>query len=114
MCDPSGRGAPGGSPTGREVTIRTGGRARRETDHVAPGGLLVGAGAVLDSDQVDATADAGVSIVVSRGRDRSVVERARERGLLPVPGVATATALQAALKLALGRVRFFPPRRRAA
>jgi len=71
-------------------------------------GLLVGAGTVLDADQVDAAADAGAAFVVSPGLSRSVVERARERGLLVVPGVATATEAQAALALGLDLVKFFP------
>ena len=97
----------GGLPVA-EVTLRTPAalaviRAMSRHD-----GLLVGAGTVLDADQVDAAADAGAAFVVSPGLSRSVVERARERGLLVVPGVATATEAQAALALGLDLVKFFP------
>lgn len=97
----------GGLPVA-EVTLRTSAALDVIRTMSRHGGLLVGAGTVLDADQVDAAADAGASFVVSPGLDGSVVERARERGLLPVPGVATATEVQAALKLGLGLVKFFP------
>ena len=114
IADDEGSAAPladaliaGGLPVA-EVTLRTPAalaviRAMSRHD-----GLLVGAGTVLDADQVDAAADAGAAFVVSPGLSRSVVERARERGLLVVPGVATATEAQAALGLGLDLVKFFP------
>jgi 2-dehydro-3-deoxyphosphogluconate aldolase/(4S)-4-hydroxy-2-oxoglutarate aldolase len=70
--------------------------------------FLVGAGTVLTPENVDACADNGARFVVSPGFDESVVERARERGLLALPGVATATEIQRALKSGLNAVKFFP------
>lgn len=68
----------------------------------------VGAGTVLDVDQLDAAVDAGASFVVSPGLDRAVVERARERGVDVLPGVATASEVQHARRLGLSAVKFFP------
>ena len=97
----------GGLPVA-EVTLRTPAALAVIRAMCRHDGLLVGAGTVLDADQVDAAADAGAAFVVSPGLSRSVVERARERGLLVVPGVATATEAQAALGLGLDLVKFFP------
>jgi 2-dehydro-3-deoxyphosphogluconate aldolase/(4S)-4-hydroxy-2-oxoglutarate aldolase len=57
---------------------------------------------------VDRAVDAGASYVVSPGLSRAVVERCRERGVLPLPGAVTATEIQAALELGLDTVKFFP------
>jgi 2-dehydro-3-deoxyphosphogluconate aldolase/(4S)-4-hydroxy-2-oxoglutarate aldolase len=70
--------------------------------------LLVGAGTVLTVDQVNRAHDAGATFVVSPGFDSEVVERALELGLSVLPGVATASELQAVLKLGLDRVKLFP------
>jgi 2-dehydro-3-deoxyphosphogluconate aldolase / (4S)-4-hydroxy-2-oxoglutarate aldolase len=70
--------------------------------------LEVGAGTVVTPEQVDLVADAGARFVVSPGLDPDVVERTRERGLLPLPGVATATEAQRAVRLGLEVVKFFP------
>lgn len=91
-----------------EVTFRTpAARAALEAMAADPA-MLVGAGTVLDIEQVDEAADAGARFVVSPGFDADVVGRSRERGLLPIPGVATATELQAARRAGLGLVKFFP------
>ena len=114
IADDEGSAAPladalvaGGLPVA-EVTLRTPAALAVIRAMCRHAGLLVGAGTVLDADQVDAAADAGAAFVVSPGLSRSVVERARERGLLVVPGVATATEAQAALGLGLDLVKFFP------
>lgn len=74
----------------------------------APPGFVVGAGTVLDVDQVDRAADAGAAFIVSPGFDDDVVERARARGLEVLPGVATATEVQRARRAGLGAVKLFP------
>lgn len=74
----------------------------------APPGFVVGAGTVLDVTQVDRAADAGAAFIVSPGFDADVVDRARDRGLDVLPGVATATEVQRARRAGLDAVKFFP------
>lgn len=92
-----------------EITLRTraGIGAITRIAQSAPG-FLVGAGTVLDADDVDRVADAGARFVVSPGLDPAVVTRALELGLEALPGVATASELQHARRLGLSRVKFFP------
>lgn len=70
--------------------------------------IVAGAGTVTTSRQVDAVAEAGAQFVVSPGLDAELVARALERGLLPIPGVATATEAQAASRLGLTLLKVFP------
>lgn len=71
-------------------------------------GFTVGAGTVLDVADVDAAVDAGAAFVVSPGLDADVVGRAHARGVDAIPGVATATEVQAAKRLGLTRLKLFP------
>lgn len=97
----------GGLPVA-EVTFRTD-AAQAVIERLARrGDLLVGAGTALSPEQVDRAADAGASFVVSPGLSAAVVERALDRGVLPLPGAVTATEIQAALDLGLTAVKFFP------
>lgn len=97
----------GGLPVA-EVTFRT--DAAPEAIRVMSdrGDILVGAGTVLSPDQVDVAVAAGARFVVSPGLSRAVVERCGEHGVLALPGVATATEIQAALELGLSMVKYFP------
>jgi 2-dehydro-3-deoxyphosphogluconate aldolase/(4S)-4-hydroxy-2-oxoglutarate aldolase len=97
----------GGLPVA-EVTFRTSAAEDAIRAMSARGDILVGAGTVLTAEQVDRAVDAGASYVVSPGLSRAVVERCRERGVLPLPGAVTATEIQAALELGLDTVKFFP------
>ncbi|MFS0793047.1 bifunctional 4-hydroxy-2-oxoglutarate aldolase/2-dehydro-3-deoxy-phosphogluconate aldolase [Microbacterium sp. 1P10AE] len=74
----------------------------------APPGFVVGAGTVLDVAQADRAADAGAAFIVSPGFDPDVVDRARDRGLDVLPGVATATEVQRARRAGLRAVKLFP------
>jgi 2-dehydro-3-deoxyphosphogluconate aldolase/(4S)-4-hydroxy-2-oxoglutarate aldolase len=69
---------------------------------------LIGAGSVTTPDQVDAAVDAGARFIVSPGLDEGVVGRARERGVVALPGCATATDLTHARRMGLDAVKFFP------
>lgn len=70
--------------------------------------LLLGAGTVLNAADVDLAADAGASFIVSPGFAADVVARCRERGVTAIPGVATASELQAAVAAGLRHLKFFP------
>ncbi len=97
----------GGLPVA-EVTFRTDAAADAIRAMADRGDILDGAGTVLTPEQVDAAVAAGARYVVSPGLSRSVVERCREHGVLPLPGAVTATEVQAALELGLDTVKFFP------
>jgi 2-dehydro-3-deoxyphosphogluconate aldolase/(4S)-4-hydroxy-2-oxoglutarate aldolase len=97
----------GGLPVA-EVTFRTGAAAEAIRVMAGRGDMLVGAGTVLTSEQVDQAVAAGASFVVSPGLSRAVVERCQELGVLALPGAVTATEVQAALELGLTTVKFFP------
>ena len=73
-----------------------------------PAAVLVGAGTVLDPDDVDRVRDAGGRLIVMPHSDRAVIARARERGLACTPGVATPTEGFAALKAGADALKLFP------
>jgi len=91
-----------------EVTLRTPAGIRAIELLAAREELLVGAGTVVNAAQVDLAADAGAAFVVSPGLGLDVLERARERGLAVLPGVASASEVQAAVLQGLERVKLFP------
>jgi 2-dehydro-3-deoxyphosphogluconate aldolase/(4S)-4-hydroxy-2-oxoglutarate aldolase len=93
-----------------EITLRTsaGLAAIRTAAGALPDGFTLGAGTVLTAAEVDACADAGAEFIVSPGFDDDVVARTLQRGLVALPGVATATEVQRALRAGLNVVKFFP------
>lgn len=97
----------GGLPVA-EVTFRTDAASDAIRAMSAQPGMIVGAGTVVRPELVDQAADAGASFVVSPGLSTAVVERARERGLLVIPGAVTPTEIMAALDLGLTTLKFFP------
>ncbi|RNL62151.1 bifunctional 4-hydroxy-2-oxoglutarate aldolase/2-dehydro-3-deoxy-phosphogluconate aldolase [Nocardioides marmoriginsengisoli] len=97
-----------GGITCAEITLRTPAGWEVLAALAADDALLVGAGTVLDTEQVDRAVDAGARFLVSPGFDPVLVERAQERGVPMVPGVATATEVQAARRAGLEAVKLFP------
>lgn len=93
-----------------EITLRTnaGLAAIGTAAGALPPGFTLGAGTVLTAAEVDACADAGAEFIVSPGFDDEVVARALDRGLTALPGVATATEIQRAIRAGLNVVKFFP------
>jgi 2-dehydro-3-deoxyphosphogluconate aldolase / (4S)-4-hydroxy-2-oxoglutarate aldolase len=91
-----------------EVTLRTPTAMAAVSRCAENSGLLVGAGTVLDPDQVNAAADAGARFIVSPGFDAEVVRRCQELGLPVLPGAATPTDIQLARRAGLTAVKFFP------
>jgi 2-dehydro-3-deoxyphosphogluconate aldolase/(4S)-4-hydroxy-2-oxoglutarate aldolase len=97
----------GGLPVA-EVTLRTAAALDAVRIMAARGDLLVGAGTVTTVEQVDAAVESGARFVVSPGLDADVVRHCSTRGVAVLPGVATATELQAALRLGVTTVKVFP------
>ncbi|WP_104177828.1 bifunctional 4-hydroxy-2-oxoglutarate aldolase/2-dehydro-3-deoxy-phosphogluconate aldolase [Cryobacterium sp. Y50] len=97
----------GGLPVA-EVTLRTDAGLQTIRRLCDRGDMLVGAGTVLNAEQVDLVVEAGVSFVVSPGLSIEVVERCLHHNVAVIPGIATATELQAAVAAGLSHVKFFP------
>lgn len=91
-----------------EVTFRTAHAAESIRAIADQGDVLVGAGTVVSTAQVDAAVAAGARFIVSPGFSRPVVERALEAGVTPLPGAITPSEVMAALDLGLTTVKFFP------
>lgn len=71
-------------------------------------GLTVGAGTVVSLEHVRQAADAGASFTVSPGFDLEVVRASHDAGMPALPGVATATDVQLAMKSGLTWLKAFP------
>lgn len=69
---------------------------------------IVGAGTVLDKDDVSRVAEAGGKIIVSPNMNVAVGQRALELGIHWCPGVMTPTEAFAALDLGAAMLKFFP------
>ncbi|RGU47819.1 keto-hydroxyglutarate-aldolase/keto-deoxy-phosphogluconate aldolase [Coprococcus comes] len=70
--------------------------------------MLVGAGTVLTTEQVDAAIEAGAKFIVSPGLNPKTVRYCQEKNIPILPGVATASEIEQALELGLDTVKFFP------
>ncbi len=70
--------------------------------------LLIGAGTVLSTEDVDRVAEAGGRIVVMPHADTAVISRAKARGLYCTPGIFTATEGFAALQAGADGLKLFP------
>ncbi|MBH0008088.1 bifunctional 4-hydroxy-2-oxoglutarate aldolase/2-dehydro-3-deoxy-phosphogluconate aldolase [Salinibacterium sp. SWN1162] len=71
-------------------------------------GKAVGAGTVVTLEHVRQAADAGAAFTVSPGFDLDVVRASFEAGMPPLPGIASATEVQAAQTAGLSWVKAFP------
>ena len=90
-----------------EITLDTPG-AIGAIAGAAEAGAIVGAGTVLDADQVRACADAGARFVVSPASVDEVVRTALDLGLEPLPGILSPTELMRAKSLGAEAVKVFP------
>ena len=70
--------------------------------------MLVGAGTILHTEQVDQAKAAGADFIVAPGFNPAVVKRCQELGLPVVPGCITPTEIEAGLALGLTTFKFFP------
>jgi 2-dehydro-3-deoxyphosphogalactonate aldolase len=74
----------------------------------APAEFLIGAGTVLTLEDVERLHDVGGRLMVSPNVDPEVVAKARERGMVTMPGVFTATEALLAAKAGASALKFFP------
>lgn len=101
LCD-------GGLPCA-EVTFRT--AAAEESIRIMAEKfphMLIGAGTVLTTDQVDRAVAAGAKFIVSPGLNPRIVKYCVEKGVLITPGCCNPSDIEQALENGLEVVKFFP------
>ena len=98
----------GGLPCA-EVTFRTEAAAEsiRQMAEAYPE-MLVGAGTVLTTEQVDEAVAAGAKFIVSPGFDPEIVDYCIGKDISVLPGCATPSKVAQAVKRGLQVVKFFP------
>ncbi|HIT57505.1 MAG TPA: bifunctional 4-hydroxy-2-oxoglutarate aldolase/2-dehydro-3-deoxy-phosphogluconate aldolase [Candidatus Galloscillospira stercoripullorum] len=98
----------GGVPVA-EVTFRAAGAAEAIAimTKTCPD-MLVGAGTVLSTAQVDEALAAGAKFIVTPGLDVDIVKYCQAKGVAVFPGCTTPTDYHAAYKLGLEVLKFFP------
>ena len=98
----------GGLPCA-EVTFRT--AAAEESIRIMAEkfpDMLIGAGTVLTTEQVDRAVAAGAKFIVSPGINPRIVKYCNEKGVLITPGCINPTDIEQALECGLKVVKFFP------
>ena len=70
--------------------------------------MLVGAGTVLTTDQVDRAVAAGAKFIVSPGLNPRIVKYCVEKGILITPGCTNPSDIEQAIENGLEVVKFFP------
>ncbi|BEI25361.1 bifunctional 4-hydroxy-2-oxoglutarate aldolase/2-dehydro-3-deoxy-phosphogluconate aldolase [Vibrio fluvialis] len=70
--------------------------------------MLIGAGTVLTTAQVDQAIEAGVDFVVSPGFNPTTVKYCQQRGVTIVPGVNDPSLVEQAMEMGLDTLKFFP------
>ena len=83
-----------------EESIR---RVHQQLPHV-----MLGAGTVLTTEQVDRAVAAGAAYIVSPGINPDVVKHCQKLNVPIVPGCSNATDIEVALSMGLKTVKFFP------
>jgi len=98
----------GGVPVA-EITFRAAGadKAIRLMKEANPD-MLVGAGTVTNTAQIDAVIAAGGEFIVTPGFDPELVAYAQEKNIPIFPGCTTASEYHQALKYGLEVIKFFP------
>ncbi len=98
----------GGLPCA-EVTFRT--NAAEEAIRIIAGkfpDMLVGAGTVLTTEQVERAVGAGARFIVSPGLNPKVVQYCVDRNIPVIPGISNPSDVEAALEMGIEVVKFFP------
>lgn len=101
LCD-------GGVPVA-EITFRAEGadRAIRLMGEACPE-MIIGAGTVTRTEQIDAALNAGAKFIVTPGFDAELVAYAQSKNVPIYPGCTTPSDYHAALKFGLELIKFFP------
>lgn len=70
--------------------------------------MIVGAGTVVNTRQLEEAAQAGAQFIVCPGSDKELIRAAQAKGLPIVPGVVTPSEIMMGLGLGLTVFKFFP------
>lgn len=70
--------------------------------------MMVGAGTILEEEQVSAAQDAGASFGVAPGTNVKILAAAQDAGFPFAPGIATPTDIESALGFGCRVLKFFP------
>ncbi len=92
-----------------EVTFRTeqAAQAIKNMREAYPN-MLIGAGTVLNSKQVDQAIEAGVDFIVSPGFNPTTVKYCQQRGVTIIPGINNPSLVEQAMEMGLRTLKFFP------
>ncbi|MCM5507843.1 MULTISPECIES: bifunctional 4-hydroxy-2-oxoglutarate aldolase/2-dehydro-3-deoxy-phosphogluconate aldolase [unclassified Vibrio] len=92
-----------------EVTFRTEAAAEAiKAMREAYPEMCIGAGTVLNAEQIEQAQQAGAEFVVAPGLNPNTVRRCQEVGMPIVPGVNSPSQVEQALELGLNFLKFFP------
>ncbi|GHX44425.1 4-hydroxy-2-oxoglutarate aldolase/2-deydro-3-deoxyphosphogluconate aldolase [Vibrio cholerae] len=93
-----------------EVTFRTAAAAEsiRIMREAYPDDLLIGAGTVLTTAQVDEAIAAGADFIVSPGLNPTTVKYCQQRNIAIIPGVNNPSLVEQAMEMGLRTLKFFP------
>ncbi|BEU03648.1 ketohydroxyglutarate aldolase [Agarivorans sp. OAG1] len=92
-----------------EITFRTPAAAQAIANmREAYPDMLIGAGTVLNSGQVDQAIEAGVDFVVSPGFNPTTVRYCQQRNMPIIPGVNNPSLVEQAMEMGLDTLKFFP------
>ncbi len=98
----------GGLPVA-EITFRSEAAEQAiQNVHEALPEVILGAGTVLTTEQVDRAVAAGATYIVSPGLNPKVVRYCIDRNIPIVPGCSNPSDIEIALELGLKTVKFFP------
>lgn len=91
-----------------EVTFRTPAAAEaiRQMRAAYPD-LLIGAGTVLNREQVDAAVAAGADFIVSPGFNPTTVQYCLDKNVTIIPGVNNPSLVEQAMEMGLRHLKFF-------
>ena len=108
-AEPLGKALMEGGLPAAEVTFRT--AAAEESIRIMAEKfpeMLVGAGTVLTTEQVDRAVAAGAKFIVAPGLDTEIVQYCLDRDIPVCPGTSNPSDIEVALSLGLKTVKFFP------
>lgn len=98
----------GGLPLA-EITFRT--EAAAEAIHIMTKefpDMLIGAGTVLNAEQVDAATQSGAKFIVSPGLNPRTVRYCIDKGIMILPGCSNPSDVELAIENGLEAVKYFP------
>ena len=106
---PLGKALVAGGVTGIELTLRTP-RALESLKRIAAElpEILIGAGTVLNRDQLVAVKEAGAKFAVAPGCNPSTLRAAKELGIPFAPGISTPSDIEIAVEHGCRILKYFP------